>query len=59
MRELSETEKDVIKELIEWEYILNAQPHNPNQIGIDILFKKTAKKFNSSFEIDFTKNDIE
>ena len=59
MRELSETEKQVIIRLVEWEKILQIERHNYFQLNLSILFGDLCKKYNSSFNIDFTNNEIE
>ena len=58
MRELSETEKQVIISLVKWEYTLKEQPHNYNQIFISHLFRDLCKKYDSKFEIDFENKEI-
>ena len=53
MRELSETEKQVIVRLVKWEEILKNQPDNYFQLNLEILFGDLCKKYNSFFNIDF------
>jgi hypothetical protein len=59
MRDLSETEKGVVKRLVEWEKILKSQPDNYFQLDLSILFSDICKKYNSSFEIEFDNGIIE
>ena len=58
MRELSKTEQDVIKRLIEWEEILEKEPHNFFQIDLGILFNDIGGKYNSYCKIDFDNTEI-
>lgn len=58
MRELSETEKQVIIRLVKWEKILKEQPDNYFQLNLSILLGDLCKKYNSSFEIGFDKGEI-
>ena len=59
MRDLSKTEKQVIKRLVEWEKILDSQPDNYFQLDLSTLFLDICKNYNSSFKICFNNNNIE
>lgn len=51
MRELSLNEKEVVKQIIEWEYLLIEQPQNYTRNSIDNLLKQLLAKYNAQINI--------
>ena len=51
MRELSQTEKDVIDVFLKWEGILDVQPFNSYNISISVLMSNLANKHHAKYWI--------
>lgn len=54
MRELSLNEREVVRQIVEWEYLLIEQPQNYTRNSIDNLLKQVLAKFNAQLNISIS-----